>query len=649
MKKNMIIVLATLALVVSVKLACMEKKVIIPGMQKMLIIPCLDGEVERRYELEMWKARESISLYRHCLWYNKTFELADGLLEIPKIPVQYKTLELFSRACDVMPGEQFKKFFFKELSSEQQAELIVATGPVDKNGKRQFNAPGLIAQVFGVCFKQDWCHQHIKPLLQREVWIEHCFNKVVNNNVTISFFPNKVSVFNNENEMMEHENGKLSIVPLCLAPKGSLYDGSYTVIEKTIHNEMWEMLRHKKIDNDWEYCITSLEAINSVNEAPDNKAIIWAINNSNKNISKTVIEHKDKILKFFFSNNGEYVITRSQTEVCVSKIMHAQDGSANFDTYRIDYDEYIMDVCFDNHSNRLITCAAGNTGIVKLFDISGTCIARMERLGLVEKAVLSPDGKKLLILSHTDKPNIFTLCTITNNIYSDAKFVIPGEENTQVDRIICSPNGSHWAVTTKTGGIIFIRTYGDQCKGIKLVENSVVNSKKDMRMLFSSDSRFLIALVQKSIGDLLMLEIWSTLSGQKIASQYSFCGQELDLAIGLTPQDRELVCFYGNGPAYTRSFCSEQDDTILSHLWNATTIYWLSLLRRLCRAHKIAHKNKESVELYEEEPAHKALINMQKKPLDVVGFVQKYLSWKVINNKKAVGKLLQEIWNNFKF
>src|SRR4030095_3297159 len=376
-----------------------------------------------------------------------------------------------------------KEYFFNLLTPQQQRTLIIAAGPVDAEGKRQFNAPALTAQIVDAYFNEDWRDKHIKPLLQRGYWLEYCFGKVVNNNVTSSFFPD-LTVFVKEHEMMMHEDGGLSVVPSCLAVKDSLYDGPRRAIRKLIQDSYWTVLRYKKIDNDREYCITRFEAIDSVNEQPDNEVVIWAINNSNKGITKTVVEHKDTILQYFFSSTGEYVITRSLEDVFISKIIH-KDDSCVFDTRCIAHDKYIMDICYNHRYNRLIVCSAGDNyeGVVQLFDVSGLCIARKEGLGVIHKGVLSPNGDKLLIISEINEKQCATLWTVTNDIYHWATITIPDEEYLTRDRVVCSPNGNYWAMTTSNGGILFIPTFGDQCGGVvRLVENSIINPAIGMKV-----------------------------------------------------------------------------------------------------------------------------------------------------------------------
>jgi len=620
----------------------MERK-ILPGIQKMVSIPCSD---DRTYELEKWKVRESISLYRHCLHHNKNFELIDSVIEVPKIPMTCETMKLFSMALDITPGLLFKEYFFNVLTLQQQQMLIIAAGPVDENGKRQFNAPALIAQIVDAyLLDEDWRDKHIKPLLQRGYWLEYCFGKVVNNNVTSSFFP-EPTFFVKEHELMMHENGELSVVPSCLATKDSLYDGPRRAMRRLIQDSYWMMLCSKKIDN-WRHCITCFEAEGSVNEEPNNKVVIWAIDTSNESATKTVVEHKNEILQFFCSNNGEYVVTRSKEDVLVSKIIHTEDVSSVINTYCVAHDEYIMDVCCDNQSNRLIVCLAGENygGKVKLLDISGTGIACIEGCGVIDKAVLSPNGDKLLIISGVEKKQLITLYKVANYFHHYKTITIHDEESLTFDRVVCSPNGNYWALTTNNGGLLFIPTFGDQCGGVaELVENSVINQDRSMKVLFSSDSRFLISLVQEALKE-PMIEVWSTVNGEKIVSWYSFISKDFDCGIGLTPNNRELVLFSKDQFICTRPFFRQQDDQILLHLFGSTTVYGLSLLRRLY----LANKNKENMELYEEEPAYKALINMKKTSFDVLGFVKKYLSWKTIDNKKGVVQLLQEAWKNFSF
>lgn len=634
MKRKNIVLLVASFLFVATNGVCMEKK-IIPALQKKIIIPCIGGT----YELKTWEVFASNSLFKHCLQFNKNFESVDTVIEVPKIPISYEKMDLFSKALDVASiacetGSKIFKNYLNALTQEQQRTLIIAAGQIDEHGKRQFNAPELMALIVQEYFDENLYNKHIRPLLERGGWLEHCCNKLVNNNIMSSFFPS-ISFFEQEFATKEYKDGSSSSVPLCLAEQGSLCDSSCNIMEKVIQNVSYHVLFSKKLDG-WEHCT-------SLYDESHNKIMIWAINTHNNNAAHTIVEHRHPIWQFFFSNNGEYVVTASSEDVFVSRIMHQENGSSTFDTYRVDHDEFMRPVCFDHHTNCLITCSAGDTynGIVKLFNISGACMGTITDVGIIDKTLLSPDGSKLMIISKVKNEKHIILCTIANSkISKDYDRILLNVENLDFDRIVCSPNGNHWAITTIIGGVIFFSVFGEKEVAVELVKNSIIN-QAGVKLLFSSDNRFLIALVEEEDSKNCMIKVWSTGTGELITSQYSLVGRELDYGIGLTSHDRELVIFY-NKAVYRRPFFCEESDKILNYLFNSTTIYELILLRRLYRA----DKNKEIAQLYEEESAYKALINLQKKSFKAAEFIKKYLPYEVIDNKKSVVQLAQEAWKN---
>ena len=629
--------------VVSINLIGMEKK-IIPLLQKKIIIPCIDKE----YELEKWKVLASNSLYKHCLQYNKNFESIDSPITVSKIPISYEKMDLFSKTLDQEP-QLFETYFNHTLTPDQRRSLIIMVGKRDENKKRQFNCPGLIAQIFNTCFPEDWKIKNIKPLLERFSWVGYCYKKVVENNLNSSFFPSAYFFDKQQVTKVEkiYNDGKFNLVPLCLAKKDSICDLSqYKIKKQTIDNSTFQLLRYKEINNNWQHCISFVEPTNSLHQQPDNQILLWAINNHTNYVTKTIIKHKHPIEKYFFSNNGEYAITQSKTDLFISKFIYDQKNeSYTFDTYRVDHDEYLFDVCCNDQSTHLVSSSASNNrcGVVKLLNMSGICIADISGVEFVHKLLLNPESNKLVILSEGKEHQKYILiCTVTNNkIQPIKKISVPDSTNKRFDRIICSPNGNYWAITTKQGGIIFLATFTDSYRFNELIKNSITHSNMELKILFSSDSAFLITMVEKDLNKGCIVEVWSTRTGEKIVSQPAFIKQNMDYSIGLTPKDREFVIFL-NFTVYKRPFINEIDDTILQYLSDSISVYELYLLRRLY----LAHINKDTVQLYEEEPAHKALIHLPQKTLLVAEFIRKYLSWKTINNKKGIAQLIQETWKN---
>lgn len=82
---------------------------------------------------------------------------------------------------------------------------------------------------------------------------------------------------------------------------------------------------------------------------------------------------------------------------------------------------------------------------------------------------------------------------------------------------------------------------------------------------------------------------------------------------------------------YKQLLYSDEDADALEHIMKNTSIAeWIVLWRLLW-----ANNNKETVELYPDEPAYKILDSLLKKKHDynVHKFIRKYLLWKVIDNK----------------
>jgi len=635
-KSNYLMMVMASSLLVITNLMCMEKN-IFPSRQKVMRVPCFDGI----YELETWKAVESISLYKHCLRYDKSFELREDIIEVPKFCVSYEAIKLFSNALDMAPGKQFADYFH-QLTAAQKRTLIIAAGKLDENKKRQFNSPALVAQITELYFNSEWLDKNIKPFLQKTEWSEYCRNKVIDNNLRTSSFD--VPFFAQKAEVKADDRGLLSIITAGLVGEKFLYNGPYDCKKEWIGDSQFYVFAYKKIGN-WEQYLTAFEPVGSVNDyARNDKIIIWVLNKVNKIIEKTVVEHKSFIRNCFFSKNGQYVITHSLEYVFVSKIIHKEDGACTFNTYCVDHNERIFDVYFSNQFNRLITWSKGDRQEIKLVEVSGKCIATMIDNGVTDKIVLSPDGSQLLVFSKIYEKQSLRVCAVSDSLNFNGIIIMPAEINFS-SIVVCSPNNEYWAITTKDGDIILLSALDTECKIITLVKRYLINSGEGiMRMLFSFDSRLLIALLGKLDCKFCRIEGWSTRNGEK-AFSINFClmDKPLDYGIWLTSNDREFIVTGNEKCLLRKSFCGENDDKILKYLLNSTTLYEFSVLRRLYAA----HKNKETIELYQEGSAHKALDNLPKKPLNIVEFLKKYLPWKIIDNKKSIIRLGQETWNNF--
>lgn len=608
-------------------IASMEKK-IVPTRQRKVIIPCNDGICA----LEKWKIVQSISLYKHCLAYDQNFLSKDIAVKMPKFFIEQEKIELFSKSLDIPPGKPFEHYF-KSLTLAQKQMLITVAG------ENQLNMPAFTAQLADVYFDKSFHDRHIKPLLERWEWSRYCRNAAVKNNITSPLVPN---ISGTETSYLKlFANGYLGVMPLCLMEEGARYDEfDYVSITRLINNVQRKVWCYKDIDGNWEHCITPAEImVGFQKEVSPKEILLWAINKDKNYIAKTVIRHTSKIIQFFFSNNGEYVITQSKSDVFVTRIIHKEDGSCAFSTCLVDHNNRIMDVYCNNESNRLITCSASEVseGSIKLFDLSGKCIAHFSNFGFTHDITVSPDESKILVsalfFNQIVRSNVIICVMQKDRIVPYMIIPIP-EQNLYESNIISNVNGDYWAIIQK-GGLSLISTYGVEYTIHTLIERSRIKPNNDIKILFSSDSKFLIALVQKNSEEFLFC-IWSTTSGKLVTSQYFHMDNIVRCNIGLTPKDREIVLFVAQ-TVYKMPFIDAATDYILDYLLNLTSVHELIVLRRLY----VAYKNKDSIKLYKEEPAYKALCNMPSIRFNIVNFIQTYLPWKKIKNKKNTWKLLQ--------
>ncbi len=626
----------------------------------MVMIQCFD---KKDYLLEQWKIFESIPLHMFCLKNYPYFQSVDAAIKLPSTTnISYEKMDLFSKALDniflsiklgVAPEEFFKKCFFEKLKPERQRLLIITAGRFDEKCIKQLNSPIITSCLVDACFEKDLLNNHIKSLLQKDEMEEYYSSKIINYNVS-KLCSQSISS-HAPYVIHSNERGYINKVPSCLAVKGAVSKNQvgYFIDQKCVDNVLRRVFYAKKVE-DWHYYVTNVDC---QQEKLGNEVVLWSINSSNKKITHTmikfsnsssVVEFNDLPTRGAFTKNGTYFVLYSVNGVFVTEILRQKDGTSIFNTYQICHDAVnITDVQFYNDETQLIVSYFDDIkevqGKLHLFKITGECIKTIVVDGLPYQSV--ENGKKLLVFSALEtESGAENFCVFTNNNIEKSAEIsytkLPFNSSDGFpDCFICSPDKNFCAILAGDNIISLIAARGGEPLVYNLRNAFSLISKKNHKMLFSSDSKYLIVLgfykgkfkchVSKYI-----IDVWSTITGKKRSSviipghiiDLMFCNGWSRLSFGLTPKNQDLVLYAENcNQMYKVPFFSQEDQNDVHFLVNDASVTVLIILRRLY----LENKNGNKISLYEEEPAYKIL-----QALNKPDFIKKYLYFNVINNNK---------------
>lgn len=632
--------------------------------QKMVTVQCSDN---KNYSLAQWKVFESIPFHMYFSKKYPRFQLTDVVIKLPStINISYEKMDLFSKALDkaflskAVDGvsEEFKQYV-NNLMPQEKRLLIIAAGRFDEKGRKQLYSPMLISQLVDVCFdfEKDFLKKHIKPLLQKDNQEEYYISKIIDYNLRNFHFQDISS--SHSYVIHSNERGRMSKVPSCLAVEAAMSDNQVSdfIDQKCVDNVLRRVFYSKNVGN-WHYYVTDRD---QQQEKLGNELLLWSINNNKRTWTTVNVSNNHDIVEFNglpmrcdFNKNGTYLVVWSINDVFVTKILRQDDGSSLFNTQQICRNVInIIDINFYNDDTQLIVCSFDDIkkscGKLYLFNITGEYIKSIFINGVPYTSIENKKG--LLLFSFLDTKD-FSCRNRCNLINDDMEMCQENLYTKCPEKIRCSSDKNHCAILAEDGAISLITAH----EMASHVQNLLIGQNKK-KMLFSSDSRFLIVLERYTdckYGDRperYTIDVWSTATGEK-RSSVKIPSQVIDLqytkdcnaifSFGLTPKDHNLVIYAENDRLiYSIPFFSQQDQSNICFL-NDASVTVLAILRRLY----MAHKKGDNVVLYEEEPAYKIL-----QALNKPDFIKKCLCFNVINNKNMISflydksvEVIQKLW-----
>ena len=580
--------------------------------QQKIVLQLSDGD----FSIEKWKIFESISLHYDYLRYENYRCNQKIYSPVKKITPQYciitkQQAELFSTILDIQPGQDFKDYF-NNLTSVKKRQLIILAGENNEEEHAQLDAPFLLAQICYAFFDKQFVETNIK--LGVSELINHCINQIIHDNSKRFMLRSLTRDIN----FVSGQNGRIQKIPQNIAQKADYtYNGPCYSKEDIINGEKRYMPATKQFDDHYSLCLTNLGDLNPHN----NDLLLWIVHNQTKQGTSLPIQNASR---FTWGDSGKYLITCSENDMVFSTIQVDQNYNVFRDTRVFSYSHPILYTLFNKQENMVVILLKKDeqNRILKLMRIVDNTLIPCyeEEIGILHDGLFSPDGRILVIASGKDYTSYLTLWDLRD--YNTIKKC--NELTTKNDvffSVAFSPDSKKMAFVTMTGVICFLhfRESETWCQKGNLFSNGEFLDKS-IKMVYSPDGLLLALLLPAPFNSVIL---WNTYTGEKIKTL-----SKKSKGIGFSADSNQLFFTYdGNFSIMQQLFCPESE-AFLSNLMKLN-LYELCVLHRLYKA----IQNKDTVNLYQEEPSYKAL---QVLPANDRDFIEKYLPYVVINNNEEI-------------
>lgn len=616
---------------------CMDMPIIDYSRQHRIVLNLSDGD----FAIEKWKIFQSIPLHYDYLRREQSSPLVKNMATL-YCDVTVPEMKLISAALDKKPGKDFFNHI-STLSKKELITLLIAIGKRDAHKQKKAHIPSLIAQM-DICLPSE-TRNIIKSHMERSLWTNCLYNGVVNENIR-PVFP-KI-LWRKSPEIMRHTNGAIDYVPACLATKElSCYSGPKQLISSIIEGTRWPTYCSKIITNQLEYRITATTSCGDIIHLPmdpiDNY-FVCIMNHATNLVHKTLIKHTEDITDFMFSNTGEYAVSYSPHCVNITTTKAENDKEPYFTNKCLHFSDEVITVCCNNQSTALvISTYDGTNSKIKIYSPLGDHIGALGNLeGRVQQTLFNGDSSRLLTISFHNNTSTVTIWNTSDLSNAYPSFTKISDDNDAFDYATCSPDGDFWSVATQKGTLCLIPKTPNGYMFLAL--KALIHEKKIEQMIYSPNNTFLITLMsKKEITDSPTIHILNIRTIDYLTTTFA---HNKTRGIGITANDKKLVMVQEDVVPIAVPFLRKKDKIMTCALYESTSNLDCAILRRLC----LAHNKKDTVELYEEEPACKALLSLPTKPHNLIQFVEKHLPYKMINNNKdilEVGKDMVVIIENW--
>lgn len=633
MNRHQVMFLVFIFYFIANQVFCMDAPIISYDYKRCITLNLPDGD----FKIETWKIFSSESLHSDYLRRQKLCPLVKNMATL-YCDVSVKEMRLFSEAKDVAPGEDFKTHF-DSLSSADKYLLITVAGVYGHSPEQKKLADAdLTIQLFDAYFDKPVSNKTMRPEMDRLHWLYHCKNELLKNNCS-SFFPDflpkEVGGYKSDN------NGLMSLVPLRLVDKLSTYYGSFGGVFTKINDKVFFTFAHKKIDDRYGYCFTKATPEDNKEANTDNKNLLWLFDDETDTRQSVIVEHKDAMRSWNFSDGGEYLFTRSSVDALLLKITRYDDGSLSTKQFSLDCSYPIVLSSFNKQATALVVCSgdiARKVGTICVWDLSGLFPIKVweKDIGYIIVSEFNGDGTRLLTSSVDNGNNNVQIWDTT-----DLSVIRLLKEMHSLDdyygMVACASNGKDFALTSSGGNLLLVYASEEDCFFYehKLADFSAVERPLPIKIVYSPDGNLLAAIISE-LDKQSKAIVFSTKTQEELISIPAY-GLAIN-GIGFTADSNQLVFVGRDNFWYKRQLLHESDEQKLECLMTDTSLHQLLVLRRLYWA----YQNKGQVKLYEEEPAYKALQALSIKSQDVGELVKKYLPYIVVTNNKKNGEVFKD-------
>ena len=589
--------------------------------QQQVVVHLSDGS---DFSLEKWKLMQSSAL---CKDYVRREKIQGD--QVKNMALLYSTInkeemQLYSSACDIDPGEPFRKHFYG-LSPENQKKLLIVAGKYGEKGERKLNSSVLTVQLTDVYFPEDMIHKNIKPLMEPSVWMNHCLDECAKK---VWSFLHRPLV---GDEMRKFTDmGSFYKVPSSLAC--GVYDGINSYDFCKVKDESVVLHGIKKIANSSAFYYLFLPG------EPKNQLLINFLDEAENG---AIIEHDDELKGYACSKSGEYLLSYSKKMVNISKITSQNHDQPCISSASIPVIGSVINAVWNNQDTAFLVSSfdrnssysswaiwrVDNGNYQKMLEMDS------EQIGTVYHMEFTDDGKRLITSSVGDEGE----CKITvwNTEDIEAIFPLKTLSAGPILRSACSPANNEWAIFAQDGNILFVTEKDDSSDSIVQLPDFKPSGKFNAHLVYSPNER-LIAVSHAAGKGIVVVYLYNAISKENIARWFVPSGLQ---GIGFTPDSSELIMVFNDRQCSKIELISQDNKKILNYLLFQTSLQQLALLRKLYKA----NQNRNKLTLYTESNDYRAFQPLPKEHRD---FLNDYLFGKnviVKNNIKEFVEMMSDV------
>ncbi len=583
----------------------------------------------KEYRLPQWKIESSRVLQtKQGLQIFKGKNCGALLAPIVLKTINKQKLQLFSDALDSL---YFPHFFDKKLTLDEKKLLFCAAGP------QELDCSYIMYQFLKMLCPQEVIKYNINSYLPTADIEHYLQGLVIADNCKYKNFTRTKSE-NYTEDLVCNDDGSYYRLPKILLPQSNFSGLTFPFIGSIPNSESddrWYIEKIKKIVQEKNYILTPMEHVNENDLLrqmflKENKKRLWIKRYENDKGIQKVIEHTNAIECSVFSSDGKYLATSSageHGELMLTDLTIENNKFNGFDILLTGHSGSISCICFNKQSTMLAAASKKN---IYVWD--------MQKFSLRAK-LECPEGKthlmrfcyndnKLITITfdETTYKSIMRLWDITDLTNIDIKLGTTFH-NSYVHNILFTPLEDKIIINTQQRAIVMDMLLGELIMDTKIINKAVDNFSSCVDAVLMPYQPILVTAAKNDHNHGSVV-LWDINSKERIVTlledEKHLCG------VGVDVTGRYIVTTTIVQDMITTALYDDNIADCLNWIKTEPTLLQRYLLHRLY----VAHKNNDSVFLHPDSPEYRILESLSTAPCLVKEMVEKYLLWKIADNKK---------------